>query len=258
MTSLANGELGSTVRSKLNSSLTVTDAFTVSGANVGIGAGAGDFGNTGKFAVQTASSTDGVVATFANSGLTGATIQFFQNGISTANIGMPAGVAALTFAPNGATERMRITDVGNVGIGTTSPSGKLHVEGASTVANLIASSGNGVFRLADSAAGATRKEFTITLDNTNNRVAMEAVQQGVGFRDIAINPQGGNVGIGTYTPNAASILDAQSTTKGVRFPNMTTTQKAAIANVAGNVVFDTTLGKLCVNSGSGWQTITSV
>jgi hypothetical protein len=39
---------------------------------------------------------------------------------------------------------------------------------------------------------------------------------------------------------------------------MTTTQKNAISNVAGNVVFDTTLGKLCVNSGSGWQTITSV
>jgi hypothetical protein len=68
----------------------------------------------------------------------------------------------------------------------------------------------------------------------------------------------GNVGIGTSSPNAASIVDAQSTTKGVRFPNMTTTQKNAIANVAGNVVFDTTLGKLCVNSGSGWETITSI
>jgi hypothetical protein len=67
----------------------------------------------------------------------------------------------------------------------------------------------------------------------------------------------GNLGIGTTSPNAASIVDAQSTTKGVRFPNMTTTQKNAIANVAGNVIFDTTLGKLCVNTGSGWQTITS-
>jgi hypothetical protein len=67
----------------------------------------------------------------------------------------------------------------------------------------------------------------------------------------------GSVGIGTTTPNASAILDVQSTTKGVRFPNMTTTEKNAIANVAGNVIFDTTLGKLCVNTGSGWQTITS-
>jgi len=67
----------------------------------------------------------------------------------------------------------------------------------------------------------------------------------------------GNLGIGT-TANASAILDAQSTTKGVRFPNMTTTQKNAISSpAAGLVVFDTTLSKLCVYSGSAWQTITS-
>ena len=69
----------------------------------------------------------------------------------------------------------------------------------------------------------------------------------------------GNVGIGTSSPNASAILDAQSTTKGVRFPNMTTTQKNAIATPpAGLVVFDTTLSKLCVYSGAAWQTITSI
>ena len=69
----------------------------------------------------------------------------------------------------------------------------------------------------------------------------------------------GNVGIGTSSPNASAILDAQSTTKGVRFPNMTTTQKNAISSpAAGLVVFDTTLSKLAVYSGSAWQTITSV
>jgi len=68
----------------------------------------------------------------------------------------------------------------------------------------------------------------------------------------------GNVGIGA-TANASAILDAQSTTKGVRMPNMTTTQKNAIASpAAGLMVFDTTLAKLCVYSGSAWQTITSV
>lgn len=69
----------------------------------------------------------------------------------------------------------------------------------------------------------------------------------------------GNVGIGTSSPSASAILDAQSTTKGVRFPNMTTTQKNAVSSpAAGLVVFDTTLAKLCVYSGSAWQTITSV
>jgi len=68
----------------------------------------------------------------------------------------------------------------------------------------------------------------------------------------------GNVGIGS-TANASAILDAQSTTKGVRMPNMTTAQKNAIVSpAAGLIVFDTTLAKLAVYSGAAWQTITSV
>jgi len=67
----------------------------------------------------------------------------------------------------------------------------------------------------------------------------------------------GNVGIGT-TANASAALDVQSTTKGVRLPNMTTTQKNAIAApAAGLLVFDTTLGKMCVYTGAAWQTVTS-
>jgi len=68
----------------------------------------------------------------------------------------------------------------------------------------------------------------------------------------------GNVGIGTATPNASALLDVQSTTKGVRMPNMTTAQKNAITTpAAGLMVFDTDLVKLCVYTGSAWQTITS-
>jgi len=40
--------------------------------------------------------------------------------------------------------------------------------------------------------------------------------------------------------------------------NVTTTQKNALSAVSGQIVFDTTLNKLCVYSGSAWQTITSV
>lgn len=67
----------------------------------------------------------------------------------------------------------------------------------------------------------------------------------------------GSVGIGASSVNSSSILEVTSTTKGVRFPNMTTAQKNSISNVAGLVIFDTDLGKLCVNTGAGWQTITS-
>jgi hypothetical protein len=78
-----------------------------------------------------------------------------------------------------------------------------------------------------------------------------------------ISLSGGTVSI-TATTNgansdASAILDVQSTAKGVLFPRMTTTQKNAIASPAsGLVVYDTTLGKLCVRGAAAWETITSI
>lgn len=51
------------------------------------------------------------------------------------------------------------------------------------------------------------------------------------------------IGIGTTTPDASSILDMESTTQGFRSPRMTSTQRLAIASPAnGLMVFDTTVG----------------
>lgn len=56
---------------------------------------------------------------------------------------------------------------------------------------------------------------------------------------ISINSQ---VGIGTTTPDASSILDLSSTSKGMLAPRMTTAQRIAIASpVDGLLVYDTTL-----------------
>lgn len=50
-----------------------------------------------------------------------------------------------------------------------------------------------------------------------------------------------------------------STTKGLSLPTFTTVEKLAIASpTTGAILFDTTLGKICVYSGSAWQTVTSV
>jgi len=68
----------------------------------------------------------------------------------------------------------------------------------------------------------------------------------------------GNILINTTTDVASSKLTVTSTTQGFLPPRMTTTEKNAISSPAtGLVVFDTTLGKLCVFAGT-WQTITSV
>ena len=43
-----------------------------------------------------------------------------------------------------------------------------------------------------------------------------------------------------------------------RLTPITTTERNAMANVKGLVVYDGTLNKLCQNTGSGWQVVTSV
>lgn len=69
----------------------------------------------------------------------------------------------------------------------------------------------------------------------------------------------GGVAIGATSVNASAILDIVSTAKGFLPPRMTTTQKNAISSPAeGLVVYDLTLHKLCVYTGSAWETITSL
>lgn len=78
--------------------------------------------------------------------------------------------------------------------------------------------------------------------------------------NLAIQPNGGQVCFGSMTtPSASAVVAITSTTRGFLPPVMTTTQKNAISSpAAGLIVFDSTLSKLCVYSGSAWQTITSV
>lgn len=65
-----------------------------------------------------------------------------------------------------------------------------------------------------------------------------------------------SVGVGTASPNASAILDVTSTTKGVLYPRMTTTQRNAITSPAtGLTIFNTTTNCLEFYVGSAWQPI---
>jgi hypothetical protein len=64
---------------------------------------------------------------------------------------------------------------------------------------------------------------------------------------------------GTYTDVPSARVAVNSTTQGILFPRMTTSEKNAIASPAeGLIVYDLTLHKLCVRTASAWEVITSL
>ena len=167
--------------------------------------------------------------------------------INTSSSGAPQDLAFGTNAAfSDGTEKMRIDSSGNVGIGTTSPGNKLTVNadgggGAITYLNNTNVSGYGL--LVNSA------------DTNNARYALKLTS---GSGTLMFVGNGGNVGIGTTTPNANALLDITSTTKAFLPPRMTTTQKNAVASpTAGMVVYDSTLSKLAVYTGAAWEAVTS-
>jgi hypothetical protein len=201
------------------------------------------------------------------------------NGLSfsAATFGAPASTT-LSIQANATTYATVLgagTNNGFVGLGTTSPQARLQVLDLLKISN--AAQSQGALALGDGSS----TQFGVGLARWNG-ATNAAGAGGMGyFAQGAGNAGGhyfytgdavagsttlratidasGNLGLGTSSPSASAILDAQSTTKGVRMPNMTTTQKNAIASpAAGLMVFDTTLAKLCVYSGAAWQTITSV
>jgi hypothetical protein len=148
------------------------------------------------------------------------TSQSFINSIQAGN----SGATQLTFGTSGsvdatATERLRITSAGLVGIGTSSPSTRLHLNSADASANYLRvenTGGYAFFGIDSSAtayAGAESNNAFGLVTNGSYRTYITA---------------GGNVGIGTTSPSEALHVKSTSGTQLVLERDGTTTQIASV------------------------------
>jgi len=203
-----------------------------------------------------------------------------EYGVSFANagaFGIEAYQGVYFFVATGsstsASEKLRVTNGGNLLVGTTTDAGfKLDVNGTGIIRNLLTALGNikaeqttntiAVLTLnPNSGALGTGNQWNLVGANSANNYAFQIREASSTYLTItnSASGAGGSVGIGTTSPSTSALLDVTSTTKGFLPPRMTTTQINAIGTpAAGLIVYDTTLNKLCVRTAAAWETITSV
>jgi len=136
-----------------------------------------------------------------------------------------------------ATERMRITSAGNVGINTTAPIHKLSVNGKI---------GGDVY--ADSFV-----EFTATTEtivSADGNVVL-------GYAQNVVVDNEGSLGVGTIAPEVCAAVEIKSTTQGFLPPRMDTRDRDNIDTpVFGLMIFNTDDEVVQVfTNGGGWRTL---
>jgi len=171
--------------------------------------------------------------------------------ITSSYFGILTGTSGLSISNNNnSTELFRLFNNGNLLLqngGTFTDAGyRLDVNGTARVSGGTA----GSLIITSSYFGILTGTSGLSIANNNNSTELFRL-----FNNGNFLLQNG----GTFTDISSARLQINSTTQGFLPPRMTTTQKNAISSPAqGLMIFDTTLVKLCVYSGTAWETITSV
>jgi trimeric autotransporter adhesin len=200
---------------------------------------------------------------------------YFTNAEPTGNIQFGIG------ATHGAAPKMYIASTGNVGIGTTAPENKLHVQQSDVFTGIHTTAGVRV--KSDGASAINNYHGTIALSRGTGGVAISAVQEdtdsdvmGMAFfthpsatgGDAAVEKmrldQNGNLGIGTTSPSAKLEVVTSSGQEGIIINNSNGIQTFQLGHLTSNdsyfqmknnsdvteVLFRTDNGSSYINTGN--------
>ena len=114
---------------------------------------------------------------------------------------LPTAISVNGSAPDNS---LNINSSGNVGIGTSSPHTELNVQGGIGAASATETTtkSNALFSLSSAATGTKLYQGI----ESGNLVWLQAQNSDNSLKSIALNPVGGNVGIGTTSPNAKTEI----------------------------------------------------
>ncbi len=168
----------------------------------------------------------------------------------------------------GGSEKMRITSNGNVGIGTTSPNAKF----TARVASSNGSAHTDGITIND--ADTNPMGLSLGVNTTSSYSWIQSLHQGFAYEKLALNPNGGNVLIGTTTDNGNRLqvngsawfnggLDVLGTilpraTEAIRLINdngYVSAFDSTNASRSGYIQFETSPGRITIQSEVGIKNI---
>jgi hypothetical protein len=142
----------------------------------------------------------------------------------------------LAFRTYNNTERLRIDSSGNLGIGTTSPSSRLHISGTGGLQSRIENTGNTgsdssryIIKVGGTSAGDPYidflvnggSEYSLGIDNSDSDKFKLSASGALGTGDLVTVTSSGNVGIGTTDPGTMLDVAGNARVRGSATPTLT-------------------------------------
>ncbi len=150
----------------------------------------------------------------------------------------------------GGTERLRIDSSGNIGIGTTAPTNKLHILGSSN--DTITSTNLNVKFQSDGGNGFGFGTIASS-PYTSYIQSGYVIDLGVATYSMSLNPLGGNVGIGTTSPSRKLTIQEATNTYMSFKPAATNSEFVVGSDAYGFIIYDqnATTYRLAISANNG-------